>query len=445
MPQDEKIICYLGPSLPLYRAVELCPNMIFRPPARQGDILSDAVEVQPERILLIDGEFLQNLSVWHKELVFALSKEIKVYGAASMGALRAADLWRQGMIGAGEIFRWYRDGLTEDDSEVALLYHRDLKGVYQSVTIPLVDIRATLWHYAEMLAISVDIQEALLSAARAIHFTLRAEMALLAAWIPILGENTAAFLVNNLISQKYLDAEWLLTNYQTLQQDPQSVKPTDKSLSKFFWAQYDRDRLVTVSSTRVAQQNIEGYVALNAIDYPQIFWDAKNFHLTHKLAEMLGVQVAELDVEVEQQRFLMRHNLTGMGEIENWIRQNNLTIGEFLLLMIKMATVRKLHHWLASSLVPIESTKLTLDYLKIHNSYIYWAKECVEKESKIQARKVDDTLLINAAKPVEVQLNEHCQKTGLTVDGSVEDFVTETGFSTRYELGVALERLKAVE
>ena len=445
MSTTEKIICYLGPSLPLYRAVELCPNVIFRPPARQGDILSDTVEVQPDRIMLIDGEFLQSLSVWHKEIVFALSKEVKVYGAASMGALRAADLWRQGMIGTGLIYEYYRSGKTEDDSEVALLYHCDPKGVYRSLTVPLVNVRSTLWRYSEMLAISVDHQEMLLAAARTIHFAVRTQDKLLKAWEVVLGQNIAAFLVNNLVDQKCLDAEQLLSNYQTLEKDSQSVQPTEKSLSKFFWAQYDRDRRVTIGSTRVEQAHIEGYIALNSIDQHQLFWDSKNFHLAHMLAEMLGVQVSEQEVSEEQYRFINRHGLTAQGQLENWVRENNLTLGEFLLLIIRMATVRRLQHWLCSSLVPIESTKLTLDYLKAHNSYTYWARECAEKEAKMQAKKVDDTLSINAAKPMELALAEHCQKTGLTVDGSVEDFVTEGGFASRYELAVALERLRALE
>jgi len=445
MSTDEKIICYLGPSLPLYRAVEICPGIIYRPPAKQGDIVSDAVEVQPDRIILIDGEFLQSLSVWHKEIVFALSKEIKVYGASSMGALRSADLWRQGMIGAGKIYEWYRSGLTEDDSEVALLYTCDPKGVYRSLTVPLINARATIWFYAEVLAISIDHQEALIKAARSIHFALRDQDKLAKVWEPIVGQRIAEFLINNLIDQKRADAEWLLLNYESLKPDPGSHAPTEKSLSKFFWAQYDRDRKVSIGGTRVEQQHIEGYIALNAIDHAQIFWDAKCFHLTHMLAEMLGVQVTEQDVSDEQYRFVTRHGLTAQGQLDNWIRENNLTVGEFLVLVIRMAVVRKLHHWLASSLVPIESTKLTLDYLKLHNSYTYWAREAAEKEAWLQAARIDQTLSIDSMKPIESKLSEHCQRTGLTVDGTVEDFVIETGFASRYELGVALERLKALE
>jgi hypothetical protein len=442
MPTDEKIIAYLGPSFPLHRAVELCPNVIFRPPACQGDILSDAVEIQPDRILLIDGEFLQNLSVWHKELIFCMSKEIKVYGAASMGALRSADLWRLGMVGTGQIFEWYKNGVTEDDSEVALLYHLDAKGLYHSTTVPLVDIRATITHYAETLAISVDHQQAMLAAARVIHFSTRTNSRLLQAWTPILNKHAATFLANNIVNQKYFDAEYLLTNYRTLKPAPESLEPAQGALSKFFWAQYDRDRRVTISGVRVAQQHIEAHVALGSVDQHQIFWDAKNFYLTHILAEKLGIQVTEAEVQEEQHRFVARH---GIADIEEWCRENNLTQGEAVLIAIRMAMVRRLHHWLISTLVPLESTKITLDYLKMHNAYSYWAKECAQQEAKLQALGVDDTLSIKAGELIDAQLAAHMQKSGQTLEGHIEDFVTETGFSNRYELMVALERLKHLE
>lgn len=75
----------------------------------------------PKQIVLIDGTYYQTLSVWHKEIVYALLEGVTVIGASSIGAIRAAELWRYGMIGIGEIFERYRDG-EEDDSLVVLNY-----------------------------------------------------------------------------------------------------------------------------------------------------------------------------------------------------------------------------------------------------------------------------------------------------------------------------------
>src|SRR5579864_1145132 len=119
MGQVERII-YVGPSL--YNvAIEHLPGEVWLPPAKQGDILRDVIKESPKQIVLIDGVFHQQLAVWHKELVYALVRGVVCIGASSMGALRAAELHRYGMIGIGKIFEMYRDG-EEDDSLVAMTF-----------------------------------------------------------------------------------------------------------------------------------------------------------------------------------------------------------------------------------------------------------------------------------------------------------------------------------
>lgn len=57
----------------------------------------------------------------HKEIVFALLQGVVCVGAASVGALRAAECSRYGMIGIGKIYQMYAAG-EEDDSLVAMTY-----------------------------------------------------------------------------------------------------------------------------------------------------------------------------------------------------------------------------------------------------------------------------------------------------------------------------------
>ena len=65
---SEKVLIYLGPTLSRTEALGIVPEAIIRPPAKQSDIISDIVQFQPTHLILIDGEFSQNLSVWIKEL-----------------------------------------------------------------------------------------------------------------------------------------------------------------------------------------------------------------------------------------------------------------------------------------------------------------------------------------------------------------------------------------
>jgi hypothetical protein len=61
-------------------------------------------------------------AVWHKEILLALERGIAVWGAASMGALRAAELARFGMRGIGGIYRDFAAGRLVADDEVAVAH-----------------------------------------------------------------------------------------------------------------------------------------------------------------------------------------------------------------------------------------------------------------------------------------------------------------------------------
>jgi hypothetical protein len=134
------VTLFAGPSL---AGIDrpLPPIFQLRPPARQGDVFQ-AARLRPEAIALMDGVFEGMPSVWHKEILWALSLGIPVFGASSMGALRAAELDAYGMIGVGRIYEDYRSGALEADDEVALLHGPEETG-YLPLTEPLVNVRAT--------------------------------------------------------------------------------------------------------------------------------------------------------------------------------------------------------------------------------------------------------------------------------------------------------------
>jgi len=133
------LVVFLGPSLPANAALRIAPCTVL-PPARQGDVWR-ALEHAPRAIALVDGLFESEPSVWHREILDALAAGVAVFGGASMGALRAAELWQFGMVGVGEIFAAYRDGRLLDDGEVALLHAGPEHG-YRAFTVPLVNVRA---------------------------------------------------------------------------------------------------------------------------------------------------------------------------------------------------------------------------------------------------------------------------------------------------------------
>ncbi len=135
------VYIFTGPTIPPREAHREI-DAHFLPPVKQGDVYR-LVLIRPRVIGIIDGHFEQVPAVWHKEILWAMTQGIHVFGAASMGALRAAELWRFGMQGVGRIFEAYRDNVIIDDDEVALR-HGPAEAGYVPLSEPMVNIRATL-------------------------------------------------------------------------------------------------------------------------------------------------------------------------------------------------------------------------------------------------------------------------------------------------------------
>jgi hypothetical protein len=161
------VVVFAGPSLAGARQ-RLPQGFTLKPPARQGDVFRTA-EARPPAIGLIDGYFEGAASVWHKEILWALSLGIPVFGSASMGALRAAELHSFGMIGIGGIFEDYRSGRIEADDEVALLHGPEETG-FVPLTEPLVNVRATCRAAALAGILPGRHSEAVVAAARSIFY-----------------------------------------------------------------------------------------------------------------------------------------------------------------------------------------------------------------------------------------------------------------------------------
>lgn len=134
-----------------------------------GDVYY-AVENGFESIGLIDGYFEQRASVWHKELLWGLSKGVRILGSSSMGALRAAELEHFGMEGIGRVYEAYRSCTLIDDDEVAVRHAPPELG-YMLLSDAMVDIRFTLEKALQSNIITKSEAELLTIAAKSLHFS----------------------------------------------------------------------------------------------------------------------------------------------------------------------------------------------------------------------------------------------------------------------------------
>lgn len=207
------VVVFAGPTIDAASGRALLPSAVFLPPAGRGDLYR-ACQLEPLAIALIDGVFDQRLAVWHKEILWALTHGIPVYGAASMGALRAAELHAFGMIGVGRIFEAFRDGRLERDDEVTLV-HEAGEGGYKPGSEALVNIRATLARAVETDVLDArqageltDLLATLFYPQRSYERLLLVASTLLEPSAYRLFESRLPALVTN---QKRLDAEALLS------------------------------------------------------------------------------------------------------------------------------------------------------------------------------------------------------------------------------------------
>lgn len=134
-----KTIVFLETTLTHIEAGKILPNAVYMPSIKKGDVIK-AIKSGYERIVIIDGNFGWTPSVWHKEILIALDYGIEVFGASSMGAIRAAELDSFGMKGMGVVYSMYKNGVIDADDEVAIAF-----SPYNNLqTVPLINIRITL-------------------------------------------------------------------------------------------------------------------------------------------------------------------------------------------------------------------------------------------------------------------------------------------------------------
>jgi hypothetical protein len=205
-------VIFAGPSVPPTVRSSF-PALEWRPPVRQGDLYLAALE-HPDIIGVIDGYFELLPTVWHKEILWAMAQGIHVYGAASIGALRAAELADFGMKGIGEIFDQFRTGRLMDDDEVAVL-HGPEEVNYVQVTEAMINVRATVDAAVQMNVIDFDVAAALVGIAKSIFYKDRTydailEVATERALAPDALARFANWLPGGRVDQKRTDAEQML-------------------------------------------------------------------------------------------------------------------------------------------------------------------------------------------------------------------------------------------
>jgi hypothetical protein len=292
----------------------------FLPPARQGDAFRAVRTYRPRAIGLIDGVFLDVPAVWHREILWALSEGVHVFGAASMGALRAAELAPFGMRGVGAIFSAYRAGVWpgdeatfEDDDEVAVI-HAPAAAGGATMSDPMVDLRASLDAAEAAGVIDGATRNALVAAMKSLHFPDRSFNRLEQEARGLLGEVAAArltdWLAGNRVAQKRLDAIAMLEEMaRFLANDPPPFRAPFRFERALVWEQFVRAAGVPNDADALVLEELR-------LDPPA--------RLAAERAA-LGRMVAPVelpDMTLTLDRFRARQGLWNRTDLDAWMRRN---------------------------------------------------------------------------------------------------------------------------
>jgi hypothetical protein len=261
MNNSPPVAVFVGPSLPQYQAQQIL-DAHYYPPASKGDIYR-IITSGVQAIILIDGIFHGKPSIWHRELIHAMEEGIQVFGASSMGALRAAELAPFGMVGYGQVFEWYRSGVLEGDDEVALLHGTEESG-FVCMSEPLVNIRYTLLKAVETNYLTTEQANYLIAEAKQLYYPERSyERLFQSQLIQDLPAEKATklkdYLQQDKINIKQIDAVGVLKLYASQSGDRQLV-----SRGRFSCAscdlQFERLKMtgfVTASGLRVGKDILQ--------------------------------------------------------------------------------------------------------------------------------------------------------------------------------------------
>jgi hypothetical protein len=438
---------FLGPTMAVAEARQLLPQARFRPPAQQGDLLASVNQHGANVIGLIDGTFHQNLSVWHNEVCHLLNRGVVIFGASSMGALRAAETDGFGMVGVGEIYRWYKDGVITGDDEVALL-HGDESSGYSSLSLPLVNIRASVRAALSKNAMSPAEAARLIGIAKAIYYPDRDVGTLLgrcreASLSDAELEAATRILTEDYVDLKKADARELLL---TIRRVGDGLDPLPKAIpftfarSSVFENLYNLDQKVCAGANEVTLQEVAEYFAVNSAEFDVYRRASLDRSVVAFFARIIGLKVAKEELEAERAAFMRERRIESPKDLALWLRQNVFSERDLEEYLALEASCRRLRAWVRSSLSFDRGTKSLIDELRMRGTFSKWAAATAEQASILEAyRNRPEYQDIEEEDPRLLALR-HAANTKVRIEGDAGVWADGAGFETVSDLVEALRR-----
>jgi hypothetical protein len=167
---DSSTVVFTGPSISTAEVRDRLPGCTVLPPVARGHLYS-ARQNGADTLLIIDGTFSHGFAISPREVIDVARDGATVYGASSMGAIRAAECHPAGVRGIGVVFRLYRTGILDTDDEVAVATDPD--DGYAATSCALVNVRCAARRAVARRLLGRADERAIVAAAQGLHFARR--------------------------------------------------------------------------------------------------------------------------------------------------------------------------------------------------------------------------------------------------------------------------------
>jgi hypothetical protein len=420
-------------------------DAVVLPPAGHGDVYLAALQ-RPQAIGIVDGIFERVPAVWHKEILWAMSEGVHVFGAASMGALRAAELAAFGMEGVGAIFESFRDGTLEDDDEVAVVHGAADEG-YRPFSEAMVNIRATLRSAERARAVSPTTGARLERLAKHLFYPQRTYSALLrlgaAEGVPRAQlERFQAWLVGGQRDQKREDALALIATMR----DFLAAGPGPNQVRYFFEHTEAWDHAVGLGSELSQRQTPDDGHAPFADIVAELALEPNFYGATHTRAlfrllaceqvRQRGVTITSAELELAFEQFRRTQGLVAPQELDRWLTENDLEWDSFLPVLQDEVRVR----WAEAVSKPYVAKELRT-ILRLEGQYPRLSARAAEKTRVLRAHGLDAPTLHDAGVTEQQLLDWYFERRlGRRVPKDLERYAQSVGFGDVDELRRTLVR-----
>lgn len=433
------IVVFVGPTLPP-KDIAAGGDIVCLPPVAQGDVYR-ATQRRPRAIGIIDGYFSGAPSVWHKEILWAISQGIPVFGSASMGALRAAELHAFGMRGVGRIFEAFRDGELEDDDEVAVV-HGPAELAHVQASEAMVNIRATLARAEIDGVICNSSRSALEAFGKSMFFPQRSWEALLegAAMLGVAESERAAlsaWLTNGRVDQKRADALEMLAAMRESPHESNETQPKFNFEWTHFWDEFVRrfeagqENPGASSQQRVVEElRLEGSEAYARVEAMALL---RRVAVTG--AAPIAPPPAPDSLRTTLTDIRARLGLFMRADLDRWMARNDLDVVSMERLVAHEASLAILRDRSSAALEPF-----LIDELHLSGAYERLVERARRKSDVLAAVLAGKAGAPSGSQALALRLWYFERRLRRPPPDDVEDFARRLGFADAADFDAALLR-----